>query len=219
MKSDRRSRTSHTSLEFKLHQHNNDPMPRLAGPAFILILARLVTSSLSIRTSAFQFVRASSSTSDSSLTSRDRLGSSTKSSTSLLLRMSSSSSAPWKPGDTEQAKEARALDIWPLDEYNAELLNAVHPRGYDKSVPEPHEVYDLIAIGAGAGGLVSSRQVRKKKKIIEREGMLVARLWMDVSVAPAWFPLCIPSVSLLTLTIMRSLSMYPSRLDVVPRVP
>jgi hypothetical protein len=67
---------------------------------------------------------------------------------------------PWKANDPEQVEEARKLGVWPLDESNAGLLNEVHPRNYDMSCDEPHEVYDLIAIGAGAGGLVSSRQVR-----------------------------------------------------------
>jgi hypothetical protein len=66
----------------------------------------------------------------------------------------------WKANDPEQIEEARKLGVWPLDESNAGLLNEVHPRNYDMSCDEPHEVYDLIAIGAGAGGLVSSRQVR-----------------------------------------------------------
>ena len=68
---------------------------------------------------------------------------------------------PWTAGDPEQALEAKKLDVWPLDEANAALLNEVHPRGYEKS-SEPHPVYDLIAIGAGAGGLVSSKQVRNE---------------------------------------------------------
>lgn len=71
----------------------------------------------------------------------------------------------WIPGNVEQEKEARSkLDIWPLDEYNAQLLNSVHPRGYEnvpKTTIKPHDVYDLIAIGSGAGGLVSSRQVSR----------------------------------------------------------
>lgn len=55
---------------------------------------------------------------------------------------------PWTAGDLEQEKEAREeLDVWPLDEYNAALLNQVHPRGYVQSHEQPHEVYDLIAIG------------------------------------------------------------------------
>jgi hypothetical protein len=66
---------------------------------------------------------------------------------------------PWKANDPEQVEEAKKLGVWPLDESNAGLLNEVHPRNYDMSCEQPHEVYDLIAIGAGAGGLVSSRQV------------------------------------------------------------
>lgn len=66
----------------------------------------------------------------------------------------------WTPADEAQAKEARSkLDVWPLDEYNALLLNQVHPIDYE-TTETPHDVYDLIAIGAGAGGLVSSKQVR-----------------------------------------------------------
>jgi hypothetical protein len=69
-------------------------------------------------------------------------------------------SAPWKANDPEQALEAKELGVWPLDASNAELLNEVHPREFLMSCDKPHEIYDLIAIGAGAGGLVSSRQVR-----------------------------------------------------------
>lgn len=65
--------------------------------------------------------------------------------------------SPWTAFDTEQAEEARTkLAVWPLDEYNAKTLNEVHPRNYVQSTTEPHDIYDLIAIGAGAGGLVSS---------------------------------------------------------------
>lgn len=68
------------------------------------------------------------------------------------------SSSKWIAGDKEQAQQARnELEIWPLDDANAELLNEVHPREY-QSPNEPLPVYDLIAIGAGAGGLVSSKQ-------------------------------------------------------------
>ena len=66
--------------------------------------------------------------------------------------------SPWKAFDKEQEEEARnKYDVWPLDGYNAKTLNEVHPRDYVQSTPEPHEIYDLIAIGAGAGGLVSSK--------------------------------------------------------------
>lgn len=63
----------------------------------------------------------------------------------------------WSPFDKEQEEEARTrLSIWPLDEYNAKTLNEVHPRDYAQSTEKVHEIYDLIALGAGAGGLVSS---------------------------------------------------------------
>lgn len=68
---------------------------------------------------------------------------------------------PWTPGNPQHEAEAKKLDVWPLDASNAALLNEVHPRGYvQSSNASPEEVYDLIAIGAGAGGLVSSKQVR-----------------------------------------------------------
>jgi len=72
----------------------------------------------------------------------------------------------WKASDPEQAMEAReSLHIWPLDEANAMLLNQVHPRSYDLETSAsslPHKLYDLIAIGAGAGGLVSSKQAARR---------------------------------------------------------
>ena len=72
-------------------------------------------------------------------------------------------SLKWIPGDVEQAKSAREnLGIWPLDEANAELLNEVHPREYVSPNESPNDVYDLIAIGAGAGGLVSSKQSARR---------------------------------------------------------
>lgn len=45
----------------------------------------------------------------------------------------------WIPNDPQQSAEAKkSLDIWPLDEYNAKLLNEVHPRNYIRSTLEPH---------------------------------------------------------------------------------
>ena len=58
------------------------------------------------------------------------------------------------PSDISLAKD---LHIEPLDDANIKLLNEVHPRNYAN--PKPLDVYDLVVIGAGAGGLVSSRQV------------------------------------------------------------
>jgi len=44
--------------------------------------------------------------------------------------------------------------ISPLDEYNIELLNCVHPKQWRE--PKPKTRYNLVVIGAGAGGLVSA---------------------------------------------------------------
>ena len=67
----------------------------------------------------------------------------------------------WKAFDDDHAKEARqSLEVWPLDEHNTKLLNEVHPRDYPP--PTPHDVYDIIAVGAGAGGLVTSRQSARR---------------------------------------------------------
>ena len=59
----------------------------------------------------------------------------------------------WGAGHEE---EARALQVWPLDEHNIATLDAVRPRGWED--PPPAAEYDLIAIGAGAGGLVAAKQ-------------------------------------------------------------
>jgi len=72
-------------------------------------------------------------------------------------------SSEWTQNDAAQEKIAKEnLGIWPLDEYNAKLLNEVHPRDFVSSAVEPHEEYDLIAIGSGAGGLVSSKQTARR---------------------------------------------------------
>ncbi|MFW2368490.1 MAG: FAD-containing oxidoreductase [Desulforhopalus sp.] len=47
-----------------------------------------------------------------------------------------------------------AIGISPLDEHNAQLLDNVHPRKWID--PEPKSSYNLVVIGAGAGGLVTS---------------------------------------------------------------
>jgi len=73
------------------------------------------------------------------------------------------SASAWTAFDKVQEEEARTrLEIWPLDEENAKLLNEVHPRNYIQSTSTPHEIYDLIAIGAGAGGLVTSKQTARR---------------------------------------------------------
>jgi hypothetical protein len=52
---------------------------------------------------------------------------------------SSSSSNKWIPNDPKHRKEAQdELNIWPLDVYNAALLNEVHPRDYEAQQVVPH---------------------------------------------------------------------------------
>jgi hypothetical protein len=46
------------------------------------------------------------------------------------------------------------VGVSPLDEYNARLLDNVHPKKWKD--PEPKTSYNLVAIGAGAGGLVTT---------------------------------------------------------------
>jgi hypothetical protein len=71
-------------------------------------------------------------------------------------------SEPWSADNPAHADQAKnELGIWPLDKWNAMTLNEVHPRTYAPP-KQPHDVYDLIAIGAGAGGLVTSRQTARR---------------------------------------------------------
>ncbi len=48
-----------------------------------------------------------------------------------------------------------ATTISPLDEYNQELLDNVHPS--DWANPTPADIYDLVVIGAGTAGLVTAK--------------------------------------------------------------
>ncbi|GAB5356003.1 hypothetical protein AAMO2058_000253600 [Amorphochlora amoebiformis] len=64
------------------------------------------------------------------------------------------------------------LEIGPLDKLNAELLDQVHPVSWAQ--PKGIEVYDIIALGAGAGGLVtcgSSSRGGFKAALIEKRLM------------------------------------------------
>jgi len=60
--------------------------------------------------------------------------------------------------DTELARmdqiDLDAIGVLPLDEHNAKLLDNVHPKKWLD--PEPKPSYNLVVIGAGAGGLVSA---------------------------------------------------------------
>jgi pyruvate/2-oxoglutarate dehydrogenase complex dihydrolipoamide dehydrogenase (E3) component len=97
------------------------------------------------------------------------------------------SSSEWIPGDTDHAREARErLEIWPLDEHNAKLLNLVHPREYVTKTEDPPEEYDLIALGSGAGGLVSSRQsARRGAKSAMISEMLAGGDCLNVGCVPS----------------------------------
>mmetsp|Transcript_10354 Transcript_10354/g.12775 ORF Transcript_10354/g.12775 Transcript_10354/m.12775 type:complete len:188 (-) Transcript_10354:95-658(-) len=69
----------------------------------------------------------------------------------------------WSPTDAETAR--KQLNIWPLDEQNIKLLDQVHPKTWPArphSTTDVPVIYDLVAIGAGAGGLVSSRQSARR---------------------------------------------------------
>lgn len=80
----------------------------------------------------------------------------------------------WTIEDPAQADYARTqLGIWPLDEYNVQLLNEVHPQQYlvkqpvaetnsDDDDDAEHQYYDVIAVGSGAGGLVSAKQAGRR---------------------------------------------------------
>ncbi len=50
--------------------------------------------------------------------------------------------------------DLEAIGVSPLDEHNAKLLDNVHPKKWLD--PEPKSSYNLVVIGAGAGGLVSA---------------------------------------------------------------
>eukprot|EP00753_Platysulcus_tardus_P010728 PLAT300.1.p1 GENE.PLAT300.1~~PLAT300.1.p1 ORF type:complete len:683 (+),score=331.18 PLAT300.1:33-2051(+) len=56
--------------------------------------------------------------------------------------------------DEEMLRVVEELEVSPLDDYNVKLLDAVHPTGWVD--PEPKGRYNLVVIGAGAGGLVTS---------------------------------------------------------------
>lgn len=49
--------------------------------------------------------------------------------------------------------DLESIGVYPLDEHNAKLLDNVHPKRWLNPQPKP---YNLVVIGAGAGGLVSA---------------------------------------------------------------
>jgi pyruvate/2-oxoglutarate dehydrogenase complex dihydrolipoamide dehydrogenase (E3) component len=64
------------------------------------------------------------------------------------------------PDDEPRDVAARRLEIWPLDAHNQRLLDIVRPIGWQDPTPLP--LYDLVVIGAGAGGLVSAKQSARR---------------------------------------------------------
>ena len=59
-----------------------------------------------------------------------------------------------KPNDVHVASK-----MWPMDKYNTTLLNHVHPPSWQDPPSENSDGstnYDLVVVGAGAGGLISS---------------------------------------------------------------
>lgn len=66
----------------------------------------------------------------------------------------------WDPQSSGDVALASLLGLCPLDADNAALLDAVHPRSWQD--PTPPDVYDLVVIGAGAGGLVSAKQAARR---------------------------------------------------------
>lgn len=61
---------------------------------------------------------------------------------------------PTNEVELEGMERVAELGVEPLDEANARLLDHVHPRGWKN--PRPSSRYNLVVVGAGAGGLVST---------------------------------------------------------------
>lgn len=83
----------------------------------------------------------------------------------LHMASSDKNNASWSTREEDAEVARKKLKVWPLDEENVKLLDEVHPKTWEtKSRQEDDSeiVYDLIAIGAGAGGLVSSRQSARR---------------------------------------------------------
>ncbi|GJL56348.1 MAG: mercuric reductase [Nitrospirales bacterium] len=65
-----------------------------------------------------------------------------------------------------------AVEIHPMDEFNQELVNNVHPPQWTN--PEPHGTYNLVIIGAGTAGLITAAvatALGAKVALIERHLM------------------------------------------------
>jgi len=79
-----------------------------------------------------------------------------------ILSMTAGSYGSLQPSIPDRDPELATLDqidleavgVSPLDEHNAKLLDNVHPKKWID--PEPKPTYNLVVVGAGAGGLVSA---------------------------------------------------------------
>ena len=67
---------------------------------------------------------------------------------------------PGNKGGPLAAEALRRTEIGPLDEENAKLLDQVHPHSWVDPVAAP--MYNMVAVGGGAGGLVTSAQASKR---------------------------------------------------------
>ena len=77
------------------------------------------------------------------------------------MAMSSAHGAPttsW--ADAAPAEALERVEVAPLDADNARLLDQVHPHGWQ--APSPAPLYNMVVIGAGAGGLVTAAQSSKR---------------------------------------------------------
>lgn len=79
----------------------------------------------------------------------------------------------WKGVDATTAvpDHGKEIGVFPLDDHNAKLLDNVCPRNWKNPSRPDDFVYDLVAIGAGAAGLVSAKQSARrgaKSALIER---------------------------------------------------
>ena len=88
-----------------------------------------------------------------------------------------------------QVESASALHVLPLDSHNARLLSQVHPRGHVN--PEPAPVYNMVVVGAGAGGLVTAAQCAKR-------GARVAIIEANLMGGDCLNSGCVPSKALLS---------------------
>ncbi len=77
------------------------------------------------------------------------------------------------PGNKSEPLSAHTADFLPQDDaFNSELVSQIHPTDYVN--PTPSDDYDMVVIGAGAAGLISSimgHWLGKRVALIERHSM------------------------------------------------